>query len=200
VVSQSGHPSAPRTAEFIFRLGPVTDRYRINTEDRFRCREATPIDASGSWTVTSRDGDCFSNGQLRRTVHLVRLADGSIAMNRLDDHEHDRAATFDPPLILYPALLAPGDVHTHASDLASGKLDGSGTKSGTATCETRFLNDGRLQMALVLRLSPAVVRRTTQWTLDPSGQILQEDDRRTLHVGPLRLENEHVVLTFDPVR
>ncbi len=184
-------------ASTIFRAGPGADRYRVGETDRYRCRSAGSTDASGAWTVTSRAGDCGGDGALRRTIHLVTQADGSIAMTRLDDHEHGRQAAFQPSLVLYPASLSPQEVHRSEASLLSSEVGSSGTKAGTAISEARFLDDGRLQMMLVFRLSPVVIRRTSVWTLDESGRILREEERRTLHVGPVRLENERTLLTLD---
>ena len=115
-------------------------------------------------------------------------------MAKLEDHEHGRQTVFEPPLVMYPASMGPGTVFKHETRLKSGDIHGHGEKRGSAICETTFIEDGRLQSSMVFRLAPAVVKRTTVWTLDATGRILQEDERRTLHVGPLRIENEHVVI------
>lgn len=157
-----------------------------------RCRSASEPDIDGGWIVISREGPCGGEGRMLRKIFLARTADGSVAMPILEDHEHNRKTVFDPPLVMFPSAMAPGTVHLGKTTLSSGDINGEGSKRGTATCETKYLPDGRLETIMVFRLSPAVVRRTTIWTLDETGRILHEDERRTLHVGPVRIENQHV--------
>jgi hypothetical protein len=174
----------PRSAEFVSARGePVRRAYDgpdPQTPDR--------------WTITTtlerRPGD----PQVVQRVTVGLGPAGEAVLHALE--QPGRVSTFDPPLVLLPASLGPGEEFRSVSTVASRRQPGDDADRGPAELTASLADPGpdaagpvRLRTVMVFRLGPATVTRTVDQWFD-AGTLRAEIDDRRVTVGPFTVESE----------
>jgi hypothetical protein len=167
-------------------------------------REISPADADGSWTITTT----IQTPKAATRTQVLRLAPtatGGVAMQSLADLVKETVATFDPPLVLAPPVLATGPAHTADSiiTLTSSK-DGKPLDSGKARAsgllqrgDVHATDDATFTLEILFELSSVDVRREAVYTLR-GGQVTGEAESRTVKFGILTVERSRRVITLMP--
>lgn len=157
-----------------------------------RQKEVRTVTDTG-WRIEWRDED---SGGLGRVVVLDRSPDGAALLRRLEDHVDGRVSLFDPPLIVAPASIAPGESVTTSGRVRVVRLsDESRTLfTGTATQDVRYPEAGRVETVLTLKLGISNVerRRWATYGVGASGvpELVGEIETILVQAGVLRVKDE----------
>lgn len=192
VASASG-PATPLAADVVYRPPPWEKVYREGK--RTIRREARPVEGSpNKWVIEEfQSVDDKLKGGLVRQTYLERGADGSVFLTELNLTLENKVLTFDPPVVLMPAVLTMEKACISTSDvvLRDGSSDNATKSRGQATQTTRLVKqrDGAFVVSseLVAKFDFTTIDRTAEMEVIPGRGIVKEIQDRTVKFGLLNL-------------
>jgi hypothetical protein len=170
---------------------------------------------SGAWTIQWRASESERSAERLVREELWREDDGGLVLTRTVDHVERVEVLFDPPLLVLPARLEPGQVAIERLRMTVHPLgDRSRTRAaGPVVQEVADMGHDRvrtpagtwvarhLRSVFTADLSGTKVRnQTDQWLVDGVGLVAQKRSERTTLLGvPVRSTDEAwAILTAEP--
>lgn len=185
--------AASIAADVVYKPAPWKKTYSEGR--RVIRREARLLgDSPNKWIIDEFDSpDGTLKGGLVRQTTLERGADGSIFLSELSLVVENRTLSFDPPLVLMPAMLTGEKACISTSDVTmrDGGSDSATKSRGTATQTTRLVRQNAdstvIQSQMEAKFDFTTVDRTAVLTVVPGRGIVREVQDRTVRVGLFNL-------------
>lgn len=189
-------------ADAVYKAAPWKKTYAEGR--RVIRREARPDgDSANRWIIDEFDSPdgTLRGGLVRRTV-LERGPDGSIFLAQLDLVLEKRILTFDPALVLMPAVLTSEKPCVSTSDVTmrDGESQNATKTRGTATQTTTLVSqDGDatvIKSQMVAKFDFSTVDRTAIMEVVPGRGIVREVQDRSVRYGLLNLSRKTSTVTL----
>lgn len=202
--ASSAQGSGPATidAEAIYRPAPWKKTY--SEGKRVIRREARPNgDSPNKWVIDEFDSpDGTLKGGLVRQTFLERGSDGAVFLTELHLVAENRTLTFDPALVLMPAVLSSDKpcVSTSDATMRDGDSEAATKTRGTATQTTRLVRrQGEgfvVSSQMVAKFDFSTVERNAVLEIVPGRGIVREEQERSVRFGLLNLSRKTSTVTL----
>jgi len=203
-VSQNSQQAGPASiaADVIYKPAPWKKAY--SEGKRVIRREARQEgDSPNKWVIDEFDSpDGTLKGGLVRQTFLERGADGSIFLSELHLVVEKRILTFDPALVLMPAVLTSEKACVSTSDVTmrDGESEAATKTRGTATQTTRLTKQNSdvsvVESQLVAKFDFSTVERTAIMEIAPGRGIVREVQDRAVRFGLFNLSRKTSTVTL----
>lgn len=215
-----GEPAPPASTLLASSAYAAAARERLrvfagDAPDALLIRAASPAVDRPGWTILTTDA---RSGEAISTDTLGFNAEGDVVLTSTITHRERVLTTFDPPLLLLPASIAPGESRTQSVTLTVHPLSrpddiqdqGPATQTLTLAADQTVNTPAPIPAAVIrvvftVRLNAATVNRTTeQWfaLTGPrlAGPIAERSDERVTALGFQVRRTRQFFILEDPSR
>jgi hypothetical protein len=186
-------------AKHVFRRGAPERVVQSPDGKLFQLRRTEAADSGGVWTLhllRPAATPAASGAREGKVLKFSPHEGGAVSLASLEDFEKKTVTTFDPPLVLMPAVMGAGQVHTATASLVvrEHRRPEAAGQAGSASVTTQLIAPGPglvgVECIMRFEIAAAKVEQGRAYVFaeaDFAGLPVREDEWLTVKVGMLTI-------------